>query len=385
MEHWRVAQNFRLITLGFVGACLTSCGPPGFEMIGNNVSSEGKDGPPVELFIRHLRCEAYRTILDAYTHREKDQETWNTVRYLYWYGYQAAGQLTLDVTRGEGFNPSLSYIDPFAAVMTNFTLTLNGQLSGIQHRNIQENITIDYSKLFDRTGIKTDPNIPDIVPVGQVLNKNGTAQFPNNQFNLVEQCAQSNGSGSGIQGDLGLADTVVLGLGAFREQDAVVAPGFAGGPGNVGANVFGSTIDFTFSMGLNVGPNWTLTHFKGPTGGGGGGGSSGNGSSGSGSGSTGTSGGSGGINQGLLAGNRTAKDTLLISFSPACRQPDFPAPSAKAPSWETKLPACPMVPSRTAVEQTRPTDEQRAEALKGATINNTQILLQNIIPSFLLP
>jgi hypothetical protein len=290
--------------------------------------------------------------------------------------------------------------------MTNFTLTVSGQLNGIQHRNIAENIAVDYSKLFERTGGLDSGGRPEIVPIHD---------FPKNQADLA-QCA--NNDGMGIQGNLGLAYTVALGLGAFRNQDAVVAPGYAGGGPSISTNVFGSTIDFTITGGLNVGPNWTLTHFKGPTGGGGGGSSSGGGGSGSSSGG----GSSGGANQGLIAGSRTAKDTLLISFAPACRQPDFPPPSEKAPSWEAKLAICgkstptppdlstvltqlndtlrslqaelhrkPYIPAvppppapsppAAAVPSVGPTDAQRADALKGATTNNTQMLLQNIIPS----
>jgi uncharacterized membrane protein YgcG len=383
MRSRAISRNLRPIVFLSATTYLTACGTPPFQLFGDNVRSEGINGPPVQLFVKHLRCEAYRTITGAYNNRKTNREAWNTVRYLYWYGYQAAGQLTLDVTASEGFNPSIADIVPYHTPMTNFTLTVAGQLSGVQHRNIQDNISVNYARLFEETG-RADPEdspriIPELVPIGKYK------KFPDDQFNLQEQCGDNDGTG--IQGDIGLADIVDLGLGAFRDEDAVVSPGFAATGTTSSKNVFGSTVDFTVTGGLNIGPNWTLVHFKGPTGGSAG--SSGGGSSASGS-SSSTSGSSGGTGQGLIAGSRSAKDTLIISFAPACRQPDAPAMDKKAPAWEATLSACaPLTqaqiaaPSGSSKPPVGPSEAQRTEALKGAAINNTQILLQDIVPSFL--
>ena len=63
---------------------------------------------------------------------------------------------------------------------------------------------------------------------------------------------------------------------------------------------FGSLVDFIFSVGVNGGPNWTLTHLKGPAG----------------SGGTGPAG-------GQLAGiNRMNTDSLTITFVASCQNPD---------------------------------------------------------------
>jgi uncharacterized membrane protein YgcG len=86
---------------------------------------------------------------------------------------------------------------------------------------------------------------------------------------------------------------------------------------------FEQDIDFTIAAGVNGGPNWTLTHFSGPTGGGGGGGGKSGGGSGGGGGSSGggsSGGGSGGGgNQGFFNVNRTATDSLTITVSATCR------------------------------------------------------------------
>lgn len=383
-------------------AVLQACTPP-FQLLGNSVLSEGHNGPPVSAFVDHLRCEAYRTVRSAFISRDKDPENWRSIQYLYWYSYVAAGQLTLDVAQTEGLNPSVSFINPYTA-MTNFTLALGGNLNGVQHRNIQVNLAVDYKTLFKNTAAPHPPAGPeDIVPKGIP---------PEVVPDHLKHC--DNNDGSGIQGDLGLSQILSYGLGAFKEQDSTVFPGLAAASG--ASNVFGSQVDFTITEGLNVGPNWTLTHFKGPTGTGSGGSSSSGGGAGN-STSASTSGGS----SGFVNVNRSTKDTLLISFAPACRNQGAPTPppDADLPEWEKNIKVCgpsvttldlasvlnnlnqtlrtyglPAGPKPPGARQNQNSEERphqpttsaapesdELKALRAAQFNNTQILLQSISPS----
>jgi hypothetical protein len=70
--------------------------------------------------------------------------------------------------------------------------------------------------------------------------------------------------------------------------------------------------DFTITTGINGGPNWTLTKFKGPSAGGGAG------AGGGGAGAGGAGAGGAGGSQGLLNASRRVQDTLVITFIPIC-------------------------------------------------------------------
>lgn len=69
--------------------------------------------------------------------------------------------------------------------------------------------------------------------------------------------------------------------------------GASAGASPAGSTSFGSTVDFTLVYGLNGGPNWTLTHFKGPA-----------------------------PSSPLLTASRTETNTMNITFVPACRTTD---------------------------------------------------------------
>jgi len=73
---------------------------------------------------------------------------------------------------------------------------------------------------------------------------------------------------------------------------------------------FGSTVDFTVVYGLNGGPTWTLTHFKGPQGGSG----------------------------SLVNLSRQVVDTLTVTFVPACQDAADVQPVVSS-YWDT-LPPC---------------------------------------------
>jgi hypothetical protein len=71
---------------------------------------------------------------------------------------------------------------------------------------------------------------------------------------------------------------------------------------------FGSTVDFTVVYGLNGGPTWSLTHFKGPAG-----------------------------SAALLSVGRQAVDTLNITFVPACQNAED-VPAEVSSYWDSIAP-----------------------------------------------
>jgi hypothetical protein len=195
-----------------------------------------------------------------------------------------------------------------ASTAFNYTLAISGQLSGQQHRNITFNLNWDYEKL--------DP-----------LNRSDWD--PGNRLDC--QNAESE-PGRGLAGVLGLKQIVQMGLMANSIQnDLAVLPSSAfvknlsfpgmnpGGAalGNTLTGVFGSQVDFTLVEGIGGGPSWSQLHFR--TGSGGSGGGASTGDRGAGTSSSGTGGSSG---PGPLNFNRMAKDSLVISFAPACLRND---------------------------------------------------------------
>jgi hypothetical protein len=105
----------------------------------------------------------------------------------------------------------------------------------------------------------------------------------------------------------------------------------------------GSTVQFTVTEGVNGGPNWTMTHFSGPTGSSGGGGSGG-GKGGGGSGGGGSSGGGGGAggggaSQGFINFNRNAVDSVTFLAAATCHIDPEDAKDPSLSSLHPKQPA----------------------------------------------
>ena len=249
--------------------------------------------PKVADLVTHIQCEILRV---------KQQDGFaklDTQRYV------AFAQLTVDVTNLEGTAPSLNFIHPYLAAMSNLTYSIGGQFTGTQHRNMTQAFSIDLHATPD-----------------------------------TSRCPNPNKEGSRLAGDLGLEAIIRDGLENSEDAKFVFKPpgGISAGVNQTTVPVFGSTVDFTIVYGLsNVGPTWTLTRFKGPGGGSGGAGASGGGTA---SGSAGMSGGGG--SQGLLTLTRTNKDTLIISFAPVCSTSAI-CPPPKPPSETTPVPILPEI------------------------------------------
>jgi hypothetical protein len=128
-----------------------------------------------------------------------------------------------------------------------------------------------------------------------------------------------------LHGKLGFKEVLATSAIAARMQDVAV---LLRSSGTGGATIFGqtpslsgftpyafgemdTTIDFTVNADLNVGPNWSLTSFKGPN--------------------VSSEGGANG--SGLVNFSRQAKNTLLMTVIPVCiRQKYIPAVWLKDPS-----------------------------------------------------
>ena len=268
----KLADAFLLLTATIaVSSCTTV---PSFTL-GTKVN----ESPTVATLVTHIQCEIWKVEQGAGLPKLKAEN------------YVAFAQLTVDVTNFQGTAPQLNYINPYLVAMTNFTATLGGQYAGTQHRNMSQSFTVDLGK-----------PLPDAETICGGKDKDRP-------------------EGPQLNGDLGLEAVIRDGLAEADDQDfkifPLLSPSKTPITGNVATTnipVFGSTVDFTVVYGVNnVGPTWTIKHFKGPGGGTGGGGGT---SSGAGAG--------GGSAQGLLTLNRTLKDTLVISFAPT-------RPSVKTP------------------------------------------------------
>jgi hypothetical protein len=305
----------------------------------SNVSGdlEKSSIPTVTDIANHLTCELYVAMQkrgvtpDSVRPSLPDDNAaiWNQ-DHLLWQNlvinnFVASVLLTLEVTNAGGVSPSLSFITPFAgSTTTNFTFGIGGQFTGTQDRTFTTSVPLDLS-IIARSNMDSE---------GMITATNGSGvRIP---------CRGGGRDGVEIKGELGLAEILEDGLHIIdrtadlnvyegsaptAEQsiegqptgEVKVAPlGGAGAPksppttgGSLGPTNFGSQVQFTLLLTFNAGPNWTLTHFKGPGGGGGGGSGSG----------------SGGGSSNLFNLNRTTIDTLNFSAAATCQTPSLYVPS----------------------------------------------------------
>ena len=246
-------------------------GPPGSALFDPTKDSV----PTVSEVVRHIQCEIWSLPKPP---KEGDSTAEQKIFAPLWqYQYVVYGNLTVDVTDNGQVNPSLDFIQPLSAVMTSVSLAISPQIGEAGHRNITLSFVLD----LDPKGNPTfDPG------------KRSDGHFQS----LDQFCQNDEKPLSGIKGDLGIRDIVAEGLRHTLNQDFVF-------PLAIEANQldklglatssyvpsFGSTVDFTLTYGLSGGPNWTLTHFIGPT----------------------------GSAPPLLSYLRTRKETLVLSFAAA--------------------------------------------------------------------
>jgi hypothetical protein len=315
-----------LVLLMALGACTT----PPFELFGKGPANI-PSGPKVSDLLVNLKCELYQATISGDQITLKSGASFTLQDWLRDIEYVATAAYTLQVTDSEGITPSLSKIFPYKTPMTSLTLSVGGQLSESEDRNILFNTTVDFARLKD-TG------------------------------------SSSCGPGGELRGNLKLAEILSMGfLAASENNDFAVNASFQPPDPKTGAvspinpyqyGVFGTLTDFTITEGVNGGPTYTLIHLKGPN------------ASGS---------------QGLLNFTRIVKDQLNISFVPVCKQPHLynanPVPKGY-PAWAYNLPPCPT--THTDAKGLTVLDEgqrdYRIPAMNAGSNNNVTQYLQNILP-----
>jgi hypothetical protein len=319
--------------------------------------------PQVVDLVNHVNCEIAQAML-----KQPKDSLWH---YLWDENFVASVDFTLLATNTEGFNPSINWMVPTSILnkqvafpvpnppgtpgsgsMFNRGLAVGIQANGTQDRNFDVTYNIDMSRLHTavrRTALEaslgTPPTEPDLTSIcGAEKNPAGSAS------------KKLKATYSGLQGELGLQDTINWGLDAInagrvygvygnsgpvtRGDENIASPapkagtpaeqhletlnafiasgggtpaGKQGSGAQTGGTTFSSKIDFTIVEGVNGGPSWTLLKWKigGGAGGAGGGGAGGAGGAGGG----GAGGGGGGQ---MLNWNRTVMDSMVITLAPTC-------------------------------------------------------------------
>ncbi|MFT4434159.1 hypothetical protein ACMX25_12300 [Caballeronia sp. 15715] len=302
--------------------------------------------------IDHLRTQ--NAVSDIGLTKLNDGQVYNLRNIFGEIEYVAAVQFTLDVIDTSAFNPAAILSRPLQATSgllpaTSELLAVGSVLSEAPHRFVTFNQAIDFARLAP-----PGPGAPRLLPFEGETHP--TKNLPKPDGIDDGKCGAN---GAELEGDLGLEEALATGIIAASMSDISVfsedpdeqnakqpdkskhqdeAKQLSGGapaqpppepiepsPNNV-FGVISVQIDFTIVENINGGPNWTLTHFKGPAAG----------------------------SQPLLSLNRQVKDTLAITFLPVCirRLPssinpithrrDYSNPDLVdgTPDWARYLPTC---------------------------------------------
>lgn len=253
--------------------------------VGRGETADGSGVIRPSDIVDHIKCELWQEA-DA----EADHDLDN---------YLVSVLLNLKVDDNGGLSPSVSYINPVAAMNqpNSLTATLSGQLSRTRERTYSEAFILDMSK----------------------ITKDGCVTNAKPGFEL--------NPGINFMGDLGIHGVVEFGLKSIPKADngQVYADSFGGGTSYADIPMtidgtqlpsFGSSLQFTLTKSLSGGPSWTFEHWKIGAGGGASGGGSGGGGSSSGGSSGGSGGSGGGGSGGLINFGRLDTHQLWISFVP---------------------------------------------------------------------
>jgi hypothetical protein len=223
----------------------------------------GQSGPTVQAVIKHIDCEL-------------SQANENSLGTLAAQKYLVNVNLLLQVDDNVDVTPSFSYIDPLKAASTNFTFVLAADVGGARRRTFTTTYTI------------------------------GAAQLPPSKTACGDDVGVS-GVKSELRGDLGIQEIVANGLMAKALGGGIITAA----PDLTDKTVpsYGSQVQFVITRSItNLGPVWTLTHFKGPSG-----------------------------SSGLLNGKKQYTNTVTLGFAPQI--PSAPAPSAATTAASARLAA----------------------------------------------
>lgn len=336
-----ILRGTALVTSMTLSAC---SGLPPLMLVGEP-GADAPHGPQVAALVAHLKCEMSDAINSTqelpfysdvprlikknkpYSDIQGDQSRAFTLNNLFKeIEYVGEATWTLDVTQTGAFTPAVivsEYYNKARGLLpaTGAVLSVGGQLSEAAHRYVTFNSSIDFARLNATERAPFEAITPPVAPLS-------AEQRPS--------CI----SGSELGGDLGLKETLATGLIASSMNDISAlkiletpAPGatpggISLGPIPVSSNYsFGAIstqIDFTIIEGVNGGPTWNLSYFKGPA----------------------------ASSNGLLNFNRQVKDTLIVSFVPVCIRQKYwtdstgspyeyqPEMIEGTPPWANLLPPC---------------------------------------------
>lgn len=290
-------QNCRIPALGLF-ACLTFSGcssVPDFQSVGFGYKDGYKETAanlvtPADI-AQHIQCELHEIYESPPFPNNQAKQNWQSALD----NYLITAALSLQVSDNAGFSPSLTFIAPYSTPMTNFSFGINGQVGSTRQRIFTETISFAYSDLRKLAPADWASHCGD--------------REPKDGFHI---------NGIDFLGNLGLGEIASMGLAAQNVAEIVFPQSTAPTGYTLDASLpaFASTIQFTLTKGAGIGPTWTLTTFKGPTGSGGGGGGGAGGGSGAGGGAGGGGGGAGGAPSGLLNYGRTDNHNVIVTFTP---------------------------------------------------------------------
>lgn len=342
---------FRRILCGVVALSVSSCSSvPSFDLTANGPPF-APAGPKVASLVANLKCELFEAansqqMLPRYFDdpslqqhydqsvpgqegRYPDPKRLFTLKNLFEeIEYVGEAQFELDVQQTAGIAPSANFIHPYTAA-TNLTLSVGGNLSEQAHRYTYLYFSIDFERL-----VKSPPY--------DGVNREGPLAY----FAATEPPQKGTetpsvpcGGRTELGGTLGIQESLSYYFITGDMNDIAVfetppAAGKAASPSAAtkipatGAQyVVGqiqAQMDFTITAGVNGGPNWTLTHFKGPAAG----------------------------TLPFLSFSRVVKDTLLLTFIPVCIRQKYKPLNTSAPykyvpelvegtpRWANYLPPC---------------------------------------------
>lgn len=207
----------------------------------------------VEDLMRHIQCEIVRAknLPELLTYREAKGGTPVNV---------AVVTLTLKVEDNGGVTPSLSFINPLSTGGT-FAFGVNGNLNLNRQRNYTTSYTIDLD----------------------LLSKSST--------DFGKECDENPLTVS-LSGNLGIDGIMAAAIAGRSDRLAKFYLAADATKNLARMPTYGTTVQFTLTGSFDVGPTWTLTDIKGPSG-----------------------------SKGILNGGVIDTDTMVIAFSTAISPP----------------------------------------------------------------
>lgn len=434
----------RLLSLILLALWLSGCYSPAIRLNQRHSSTESATGPsvsdlvdqtydlntnlPTELGPADDKSASIKAAADTNARNAEHNGRW---RQLVEKNFVASIDLTLMVTRADGFNPSLSYVWPLTgagnriakpiysgtgqtSATYNDTLALGLQLSSTADRNVEQDFMIDMRSLvmqFYQQG-NTDTAADRSYEAAHPSHDIAASRFPyclasaenGRRVRFPKEAPSRAFSGSSLQGNMALFEMIEDGslaidrtapyniygtsgpthLGDVMQQPhgGVGIEALGGGQGAGGAPVaagktsFGSKVDFFITTGINGGPSIATLNYKA---GGGSSGGSGGGGGGAGGGASGSGAGGGGSGGQLLSYTRTTQDSLTATFGATCAEPLKElagAASIRVPSFGLRGTTAKADKIVKFAQDVRPAGWSPGMSLKGPNLSDTSSIVK---------